>query len=92
MNSKKPVPLIPLPLPKKCPVCGKSSYSRGGIHPQCAAVRADAPRRERLAAERKAKTKQSSQRTWEKTCPNCAMIVPARNGLCACGFDFMRAE
>jgi len=26
----------------KCPVCGKISYSREGIHPQCAVHRADA--------------------------------------------------
>jgi hypothetical protein len=27
--------------PPACPVCGKASYSRDGIHPQCAVLRAD---------------------------------------------------
>jgi hypothetical protein len=90
MNCKKPMPLTPLPMPKRCPVCGKSSYSLAGIHPQCAASRADAPRRLQLAAEKKARTKKPAERTWEKTCPNCDIRVPARNGVCECGFDFMR--
>lgn len=51
---KKPSPIAAWPAPKICPVCGKSSYSAGGIHPQCAVVQADAPRRALLAAEKKA--------------------------------------
>lgn len=39
---------------KTCPVCHQKSYSRDGIHPQCAAQKADEPRRQRLAAEKKA--------------------------------------
>ena len=27
-----------------CPVCKKAVYSRGGIHPQCAVIQAEAPR------------------------------------------------
>lgn len=53
--SKKPAPLFVASTPKICPVCGHSSYSSTGIHPQCAAERADEPRRLKLVAERKAK-------------------------------------
>jgi hypothetical protein len=29
------------PVRALCPVCGKTAYSQGGIHPQCAVLRAD---------------------------------------------------
>ncbi len=53
MSEQKPVPTL-VRASKICPVCGKRSYSREGVHPQCAMVQADAPRKLRLAAERKA--------------------------------------
>ena len=33
-----------------CPVCGKTAYSHGGIHPQCATKRADTLARKLLSA------------------------------------------
>jgi hypothetical protein len=54
-DNKKPEPLNTRPTPNICPVCGYSSYSSSGIHPQCAVSQADEPRRLRLAAERKAR-------------------------------------
>lgn len=42
MNYRKPVPLAGAPLRAICPVCGKTAYSSGGIHPQCGVTRADA--------------------------------------------------
>ena len=54
MSEKKPTPVYIEKLGKVCPVCRKASYSRDGIHPQCAAIQADEPRRLRLAAEKKA--------------------------------------
>ncbi len=51
MSDKKPSPLLPESNGQPCPVCGKKSYSRGGIHPQCAVKRADALSRALLAAE-----------------------------------------
>ncbi len=57
MNEKKPTPIISEPNSKICPGCGKKSYSQGGIHPQCAMILADVPRKTRLAAERKAGVK-----------------------------------
>lgn len=44
MTAKKPSPLGARAVPKRCPVCGASSYSRGGIHPQCAARQLDRER------------------------------------------------
>jgi hypothetical protein len=56
MDSSKPAPLIAMPsLGTVCPVCGKKSYSMGGIHPQCAVQQADAPRQAVLAAQKKEK-------------------------------------
>lgn len=53
MSEKKPTPQISQQSGKVCPVCNKRTYSRGGIHPQCAVLRADAPRTEKIKAERK---------------------------------------
>jgi len=58
MSEKKPTPIVAEGNNKKCPVCGQRSYSRDGVHPQCAVVQADAPRKMRLAAEKKAKAKE----------------------------------
>ena len=41
MDSKKPTPLIAKPAGKPCPVCGQTSYSQSGVHPQCNLNRAD---------------------------------------------------
>ncbi|MEX0818637.1 MAG: hypothetical protein WD070_03560 [Pirellulaceae bacterium] len=58
MSEKKPTPIIIEPQSKMCPVCGKRSYSREGVHPQCAVSQADEPRRIRIVAEKKAIEKQ----------------------------------
>jgi len=55
MNETKPIPVVAERSNTKCPVCGQRSYSQGGIHPQCAVIQADAPRKTHLAAEKKAK-------------------------------------
>lgn len=56
MDSSKPAPLYVAPsLGTVCPVCGKKSYSAGGIHPQCAMQQADAPRQAFLAAQKREK-------------------------------------
>jgi hypothetical protein len=57
MYLNKPDPLMQKTVTKLCPVCGKSTYSRDGIHPQCSMVQADEPRKLRLQAERRAKAK-----------------------------------
>jgi len=94
VSEKKPTPVIAEPNTKKCPVCGQRSYSPGGIHPQCAMVLADAPRKLGLAAQKKAaalvkvKTDHSKLALWEKLCPQCGSRLPARKSACVCGHRF----
>jgi len=45
MSEKKPKPEV-IVIPRKlCPVCGKASYSSGGVHPQCSQKKAAAAAR-----------------------------------------------
>jgi hypothetical protein len=55
IDMEKPKPLNSEPPRKICPVCGEPSYSRAGIHPQCAAVQADAKRIRKTKKAEKAK-------------------------------------
>lgn len=52
MNTKKPVPMVVTFHGKRCPICGKASYSRSGIHPQCAVEQADEKIRTHLKQEK----------------------------------------
>jgi hypothetical protein len=65
MNHSKPTPLVPQPTPKTCPICGHSSYSPDGIHPQCAVTQADAPRKTQLDATKKAMAIEKQQAAEE---------------------------
>lgn len=98
MNIKKPSPIVADDNDGKlCPVCGTRSYSAGGIHPQCAVQQADAPREQKLKADKKAAAKnktvgETSPPTWNrKKCPKCGVQVHARKKLCGCGFDFFKS-
>jgi len=79
-----------------CPVCGQTTYSSGGIHPQCALTRAD----ERVrAAQKKAEEKKSKGRAallprqqWTKQCTRCKRQLPARRAACECGFVFLKKK
>jgi hypothetical protein len=67
VNTRKPEPLYPAVIVgKTCPVCGKKSYSIGGIHPQCAVKQADAPRQQRLAAEAKERARLVAEQSAAK--------------------------
>jgi hypothetical protein len=44
MQTLKPAPIFAPPPTRLCPVCGRSSYSRDGIHPQCSMLQADSKR------------------------------------------------
>jgi hypothetical protein len=95
MSEKKPVPNVVEPHTKKCPICGKASYSRGGIHPQCAMAEGDRPRILKLAEQRKAAAENKAEalasskpRSWEKVCPKCQARVPANRTHCTCGHRF----
>jgi hypothetical protein len=70
--------------PPACPVCGKPSYSLGGVHPQCAVARADKVRKAKPAA----KSKAAPFGQWKKVCPSCNRQVPARRYSCDCGHKF----
>jgi hypothetical protein len=94
MLHKKPMPLFTSGKSRRlCPVCGTASYSRYGIHPQCAQQQADAPRVERLRAERKASERAAAAGVdaalaWQKRCPICGQHVPSRKMTCGCGHAF----
>ena len=90
MNSEKAIEIVPQPPRNLCPICGKATYSAGGIHPQCAMQQADEPRLVRLRAAKSVeiKTKKPVQQSWKKKCPKCGTQVPARLEVCKCGLKF----
>ena len=90
MSILKPVPIVPQPVKNLCPICGKASYSRDGIHPQCALQRADEPRnvKNRAARKKDVKVETSRQRLWSKKCPSCGIQVHVRLLECGCGHQF----
>jgi hypothetical protein len=69
MNNRKPTPLASQPTPKTCPICGHSSYSSDGIHPQCAVTQADAPRQAQLNAARKEIALEKKQAIEDEAAP-----------------------
>jgi len=82
MNHAKPKPLgTPRAI---CPVCRTTTYSLGGIHPQCAATRADkVPTRAKIK-----EIKQPSRQQWTKRCPRCKRDLHVRRVMCDCGHCF----
>lgn len=90
MSSEKSVLVVP-PIRNLCPVCGKPSYSLGGIHPQCAIEQADKPRilelREKKAAEPKPIAPVAH--AWKKRCPKCGVESPVARKTCTCGHQFI---
>lgn len=98
-DNRMPIPLLqmqaaPRPL---CPVCGTTSYSKGGIHPQCAQQQADGRRMSRLKAakrrEPKAKTANPMALSpWHKRCPRCRAEIHIRKAKCDCGYKFDAAR
>ncbi|HEX4413196.1 MAG TPA: hypothetical protein VH107_06175 [Lacipirellulaceae bacterium] len=89
MSSEKAVLVVPPPK-HLCPVCGKPSYSRGGVHPQCAIEQADQPRLQRLRAAKAAepKVKKPDKQAWKKRCPKCGAESHISRKECACGQSF----
>lgn len=93
MNHPKPTPIIPAKGRKMCPVCGEPSYSRDGIHPQCAIEQSDAPRQKRLLEKKKEAAqvkKPPRQKSWNRKCPVCHIEVHVRRKVCDCGHQFDR--
>ena len=90
MDNKKPLPMFPQQSRKNCPVCGKASYSRDGIHPQCAQERADTAKN-KLAKVKKQKSKNKPKPrkgSLNKKCPSCHIEVHVRLKTCVCGHAF----
>lgn len=96
MNARKPAPLYDHKPRPVCPVCGHTTYSRAGIHPQCSRQAADEQRMTRIKAKREAAPAQrrasSSEavKPWHKRCPKCHTDVHIRRSNCDCGFRFVR--
>jgi hypothetical protein len=85
MNHTKPK--FEGPVRAVCPVCGTTSYSRDGIHPQCAVSRND-----KVAPQPKVKAaKANPLGQWRKRCPRCKRDLPARRMVCDCGHSFQPA-
>lgn len=91
MSIQKPQPLLSLAAERtRCPVCQQTTYSAGGIHPQCALKRASAAidlKRDLTAAP--AKPKPTARNHWLRACPKCAREVSIRRGVCDCGHSFL---
>jgi hypothetical protein len=95
--NKRPAPLFTAfaKKGKACPVCGFTSYSRSGIHPQCARRHADEKRIARLKSQKQDATPgagsappQSALKPCHKRCPKCRNQVHARKSRCVCGYSF----
>jgi hypothetical protein len=89
MNISKPKVIGPARA--VCPVCGKTAYSYGGIHPQCAVDRADKADRIVLKARDAVlaiQPKAPARKLWTRRCPLCNHDVHVRLSICACGHSF----
>lgn len=92
MSARKPRPLYVPVVRNHCPVCGEVSFSRHGIHPQCAARRADERRMKNRKPPKKKPRPQTARsaalRPWHKPCPKCKNQVHVRKATCTCGYVF----
>jgi len=85
--NRKPPPLYIAPERNKCPVCGHTSYSTTGIHPQCAMQIADQASLRRIQLK-KPPVPKAGPRHFEKLCPRCKAILHVRRIACQCGYEF----
>lgn len=91
MSAKKPQPLITRRIHERCPVCGETSYSVGGVHPQCAVRQADEKRLQKIqqaARAAKAAKPVAAARPWQRVCPKCKSVQHVRKKVCSCGHTF----
>ena len=93
MYNRKPVPHFDRRLRPCCPVCGETSYSSAGIHPQCAVRRLDDERMKRMRL-RVARGQQEQfeppcdMSPWKRVCPVCNELQRVRKPACNCGHVF----
>ena len=91
MNNKKPEPLISRRIHDRCAVCGETSYSASGIHPQCAVRHADEIRLKTVKTKKHDQVDVESDnrpKSWQKKCPSCKLVLHVRKKICSCGYDF----
>jgi len=84
---KKPEPLFSHVPRAVCPVCGITSYSASGVHPQCAMAAADQVLTRRIKDRNNLGPKPAvaELRQYEKRCPRCRAILHVRKRVCDCG-------
>lgn len=91
-SQKKPAPMYIRPARAECPVCGQSSYSSGGIHPQCAVKQTEAEEKLKIDQARvpvnKRKAVKGAIGSWQKTCPKCKVVLHIRKKKCDCNYIF----
>ena len=86
MSVRKSVPVTTGASHNLCPVCGKRSYSAAGTHPQCAQRQAEAVRKEKMAAEKKAEemtppdSPMANEVSWAKEWMNYKMRIESLEG------------
>jgi hypothetical protein len=86
MNISKPKVIGPVRA--VCPVCRTTAYSRGGIHPQCAVLKADKAVRNVRSKAPETKPPAARQQ-WVKRCPKCRRELHVRRAVCDCGHSFL---
>lgn len=93
MSTRKPEPLIFRQARAQCPVCGETSYSAGGIHPQCSVQHADAQRMKNIKPEKKkdADPKNNAAKPWQQACPKCKRVNHVRKKVCQCGHTLLKS-
>jgi hypothetical protein len=92
-DKKKPAPLHQIPRPQICSICGKNSYSRAGVHPQCAAHAADRARMDKVKSMRSPAlpSAPAAPTRYQKRCPRCSKLQHVRRKTCECGHVFSPA-
>ena len=92
--NNRPLPLFAAVPRAVCPVCGHTSYSSTGIHPQCSMQKADAARMR--SVKRKKPPRLSADVTelspWQKICPRCKVVAHIRKQTCTCGYTFPKGH
>lgn len=89
--NNRPPPLFPVPIRALCPVCGQTSYSSTGVHPQCSMQKADRERMQALGkvgADARKVTEAAELSPWQRGCPRCKAVVHVRKKVCTCGYKF----
>ena len=76
----------------ECPICRQSSYSSGGIHPQCAVKQTEAEEKLKTDLARVSANKpevvKAAIGSWQKTCPKCQVVLHIRKKKCGCNYIF----